>query len=72
MVSAEGEAVQLAAPLPLGDSAEGWLSALERAMRGALQRSLAAAAAGARGDGLFQAAPAQVLALLHAVDFTAR
>lgn len=41
-------------------------------MRGTLQRSLAAAAGGGMGASLFASAPAQVLALLHAVDFTAR
>ena len=41
-------------------------------MRAALQAGLAAAAGGGVGAGLFQAAPAQVLGLLHAVDFTSR
>jgi len=43
-----------------------------QAMRAALQRGLSAAAAGSMGASLFQAAPAQVLGLLHALDFTAR
>ena len=43
-----------------------------QAMRLALQRGLSAAASGALGADPFEAAPAQVLGLLHAVDFTAR
>lgn len=37
-----------------------------------LQRGLAAALAGAHGGKLFEAAPAQVLGLLHALEFTSR
>jgi hypothetical protein len=43
-----------------------------QAMRAALQRGFASAASGALGGALFEAAPAQVLGLLHAVDFTSR
>jgi hypothetical protein len=41
-------------------------------MRATLQRGLAAAARGELGASLFQSAPAQVLGLLHAIDFTTR